>query len=789
MTAFGPAYAQDHYGAAVAVDGDRVLVLKPSPGHGPPSIQVLSRGEVGDWEVIQEIDPVQIAGSGSALSGSMSLAGGTLLVAGGDPDGRVGAVVLARNEEAAWASGSRIELAGGEVDDDAPVDLMSVFRILQPPARRVATDGRAAVIAVVGGAPVPGAPASPGAVWVVESRNQAGWSDRVPLAAEGVAAADRFGAAVAIAGSTAFVGAPRRGSGVIHVFERDGEDGWRHAGTIDVAGLAESAGFGEAIAATESRIAVGAPGGGDSEGFVVIHERTDDGGWRETGRLSAPNGSMGDGFGTAVAISGDEMWIGAPGADEGRGRIYRTSLSDPDTQVVEIATPADAGPGFGLGRAVALGESAAVVGAPGADGTAGRALAFRRAGSEWTEGVWLTALAELDPVVGEEVRCSDSGAASGFACRDVDLLAFLPVSSIGGGRDERVSDLWGWTDPETRREYALVGRTGGAAFVDVSDPSTPRYLGFMPANRSGARDLKVYRDHLFMTGDGAGEHGLLVFDLGRLRDAGTVPGVFEPDARYDGIQSAHNLIIDTESGFAFAVGATGGAQTCGGGLHMVDIREPLAPVFAGCYVDRATGLIWQGRTHDAQCTVYMGPDAEHHGKQICLASNETALRIVDVTDKETPIEISMASYPGVAYAHQGWLTEDQRYFYLDDELDELVGRTERTRTLVWDLSDLDDPVVASSFEGPDGATDHNLYVKGDRMYQANYQAGMRVVDISDPEAPVEVGFFDTTPYGLNPAGFQGAWTAFPFFESGSVLVSSMYEGLFILRPRRRELVP
>jgi len=126
---------------------------------------------------------------------------------------------------------------------------------------------------------------------------------------------------------------------------------------------------------------------------------------------------------------------------------------------------------------------------------------------------------------------------------------------------------------------------------------------------------------------------------------------------------------------------------------------------------------------------------------------------------------------------------------LDDELDELVGQADRTRTLVLDVTDLDDPLVIGQYFGPDGATDHNLYVKGDRMYQANYQAGLRVIDISDRENPVEIGFFDTTPYDGNPPGFNGAWTAYPFFESGTVIVSSMNEGLFLLAPRQRELVP
>jgi choice-of-anchor B domain-containing protein len=430
----------------------------------------------------------------------------------------------------------------------------------------------------------------------------------------------------------------------------------------------------------------------------------------------------------------------------------------------------------------------AVIGAPNADGNAGRVAVFGRSDGGWAQVTWLDDGLRFDLIAGAETPC-DGGRAAQFTCDNVDLLAYLPVGAFGGEAGEGVSDLWGWTDPVTGHEYALIGRTGGAAFIDITDPVAPVYVGTVPANNSGARDLKVYRDHLFFTGDGAGDHGLVVFDLTRLREVTQPPVEFEPDARYTEIASAHNLIIDTESGYAYPVGASGGGETCGGGLHMVDIRDPVNPTFAGCYTD-TEGLIWAGRTHDGQCVVYRGPDEDYQGRQICFASNETALRIVDVTDKENPVPLAAVSYPGRAYIHQGWLTEDQQYFYLDDELDELMGQTDRTRTLILDVADLDDPVVVGQYSGSTAATDHNLYIKGDRMYQANYRAGLQVIDISDRENPVQVGHFDTTPYDDgNPPGFSGAWTAYPFFESGVVVVSSWWEGLFIVKPRPEELVP
>ena len=221
---------------------------------------------------------------------------------------------------------------------------------------------------------------------------------------------------------------------------------------------------------------------------------------------------------------------------------------------------------------------------------------------------------------------------------------------------------------------------------------------------------------------------------------------------------------------------------------MIDIREPLNPTFAGCYTD-TEGLVYAGRTHDAQCVRYRGPDENYTDRHMCFASNETALRIVDVTDRENPEPVSAASYPGRSYVHQGWLTEDQRYYYMNDELDEIIGNAEGTRTLVWDVAELDDPVLVAEYVGPTRATDHNLYIKGDLMYQANYLAGLRVIDISDRENPVEIGHFDTTPFEGNPPGFLGgAFSVFPYFESGNVIVSSSAEGLFVLKPRQ-DLVP
>ena len=151
----------------------------------------------------------------------------------------------------------------------------------------------------------------------------------------------------------------------------------------------------------------------------------------------------------------------------------------------------------------------------------------------------------------------------------------------------------------------------------------------------------------------------------------------------------------------------------------------------------------------------------------------------DVTDKDNPVSLSAAVYPNAAYTHQGWLTEDHRYFYMNDEGDEPRGLVAGTRTLVWDLADLDDPVLVKEYIAETTTTDHNLYIRGNLMYQSNYGSGLRILDITDPEDPVEVGYFDTAPHDAG----GGSWSNFPYFKSGIIVVTSTGEGLFVLRQR------
>lgn len=388
--------------------------------------------------------------------------------------------------------------------------------------------------------------------------------------------------------------------------------------------------------------------------------------------------------------------------------------------------------------------------------------------------------------------CSDGVTENEYPCKNVELVGYVSPDDLMGSLlnplDENsviLNDIWGWTDSQTNKEYALVGLNDGVTFVDISQPSEPVVLGKMPkteaANPSTWRDIKVYENHAYVVADDAGPHGMQVFDLKNLRDASGSSQTFEPTTTYNEIYSAHNVVINSETGYAYVVGSNRGGQTCGSGLHMVNIQDPANPTFEGCFADPSTGRSSTGYTHDAQCVTYHGPDSEHEGEEICFGSNETAISIANVSDKQNPQALSTASYPGYGYVHQGWLTEDQRYFLQDDELDENSGG--KTTTYIWDLQDLDNPEMIGMYEGENSAIDHNQYIKGNYVYQSNYTIGLRILSLQNVASGnlEEVAYFDTFPEH-NSTVFNGSWSNYPFFESGLIIASDISNGLFILQP-------
>ena len=370
-----------------------------------------------------------------------------------------------------------------------------------------------------------------------------------------------------------------------------------------------------------------------------------------------------------------------------------------------------------------------------------------------------------------------NGMAGAFPCKRVDLESFLPLASLGGGTG---NDIWGWTDPRTGREYALMGTSNGTSFVDVTNAEKPRVVGQMPTQSALLlplwRDIKVYNNHAYVVSE-HDNHGMQVFDLRRLRNADVAdaaPRVFRPDEVYNKFSSAHNVMINRDTGFAYAVGT----DTCRGGLHMVDINKPKNPSFAGCYSQ-------DGYTHDVQCVTYHGPDDRFQGREICFASNEDTVTIVDVTNKQNPRMLSRTGYEEAAYTHQGSLTPNHRFFLFGDELDESGNTVEKTTTYIMNSGSLTDPARPIPFAHRTPSIDHNLYIDENHVYESNYTAGLRILEHDQRSLRNgqlnEVAFFDVFP-ASDVDEFAGTWSNYEF-KSGTVVVSTLESGLFVLNPQ------
>ncbi len=391
-----------------------------------------------------------------------------------------------------------------------------------------------------------------------------------------------------------------------------------------------------------------------------------------------------------------------------------------------------------------------------------------------------------------QTPCS-GGMAGSYPCNGITLQGFISSSAMGSAEAQ---DSWGWTDPLTNKEYAVVALDDGTAFVDISTPTAPVYLGRMNSYTSSSlwRDVKVYLNHAFVVSDANGNHGMQVFDLTRLRGlTGSPAQTFGHDARITWGTSgsnrgrAHNIVINEDTGYAFV---TGVSPYISGGIVIIKLDnnndgDPTDPVIESTY---SSG----GYCHDAQVVIYNGPDTEHHGKEILIGSFSGSdwVRVLDVTNKSSITQLSSIAYTDKYYTHQGWFTEDQRFFIVGDELDE-QNRGFNTRTLVYDMTDLDNPVLHYTYYGPTSAIDHNGYVRGNRFYLANYSAGMRILKIDGlydgTPSMTEVNYFDTFP-SSNSAGFDATWNVYPFFESGNLIATGFGDenisgdgGLFILK--------
>lgn len=334
--------------------------------------------------------------------------------------------------------------------------------------------------------------------------------------------------------------------------------------------------------------------------------------------------------------------------------------------------------------------------------------------------------------------------------KQFDLATF---SSANG------NSCWGYTSP-SGREYALMGLSNKIAFVEVTDPANAVWFASIPHTDNLWGDVKVYGNYAYAVTET--NTGIQVMDLSNIdnHQVTLVRTITSPGR-------THTLAVDPVSGFLYTCGSNLGTGT----TMCFSLANPSNPVRVG------PSSMTTNYQHEAHVVTYTsGPYA---GKQIFFGfSTSRGVQIFDMTNKNTPILMSTATYPNIGYCHQGWLSDDKRYLYLNDEFDE-DNLNVPSRSIVIDVSNLSSPQFVGTFTSGSMAIDHNEYQQDGFIFQTNYTSGLQIFDMSNnPLLPNRTGFFDTYPGG-DPVIYEGTWSNYPFFPSGTVIASDINRGLFI----------
>jgi len=314
------------------------------------------------------------------------------------------------------------------------------------------------------------------------------------------------------------------------------------------------------------------------------------------------------------------------------------------------------------------------------------------------------------------------------------------------------SAVWGYKAPDGR-EYAILGCNDGTQFVDITDVTNIHEVGFVPSTAPGDfynlwREMKVYSHYAYIVSE-VNNSGFQIVDLQYLPDSIHYVKKFLPA----GYSRTHSI---SQSGpYLYANGAS-----IGQGITVFDLTvDPETPVMRGSFNNEYV--------HDCRVvndTIYAANI--YSGKvSIINAVNKNSLSLVT----------SFQNLPG-AGPHNIAVTEDRKYLLVTDE----IG-TAPFRLKIWNIEDMNNITFLSSWmpTGIPGTIVHNVETYGNYALIGHYEAGVRLVDISDPYAPNEVAWYDTYP-GSNDQDYNGCWGAY-MFPTGKIIASDRSTGLYVLR--------
>ena len=349
---------------------------------------------------------------------------------------------------------------------------------------------------------------------------------------------------------------------------------------------------------------------------------------------------------------------------------------------------------------------------------------------------------------------------------NINLLAHLDPEKDATGNDGRkYSGCWGWVQPSTQKEYALVGTSNHTYFIDVSNPSAPVIRDSVKGKHPGCtwREIKTYQNYCYIVSDDATPNTFQIVDMQYLPDS--VHVVYEGTSYFE---RCHTLFVDKDKLYCGGPTLLGGSNS--ENMHVYSLATPSVPVLVRKLFQDVPSITYVHDMYVRNDTVY-------------ASCGPQGIQIIHLTASNTfSLLASYTGYQYNGYNHSSWLTENRKTMVFADEVP--AGLPAKSI----DVSNLNNIVSLDVFKSHTGATAHNPYIIGNNWcWMSTYQDGLYLYDISNPSIISVYGFFDTSPlYGVNDnfstSAYRGNWGAYPFLPSKIVIALDMQNGIFILDP-------
>jgi len=360
-----------------------------------------------------------------------------------------------------------------------------------------------------------------------------------------------------------------------------------------------------------------------------------------------------------------------------------------------------------------------------------------------------------------------------YPSQNISLLSKIDpektfAQNWGASGTEKYAGCYGWYQQSKNKEYAIIGSSSGAYFVDVTVPVSPIVIDSVKVNNSAIhREIKTYSHYAYITTDEPGGRTCVV-DLQFLPDS-----IHEiPQNIHNLPPKAHTLFIDNDKLYLATVTLMDASSNLSmESLVAYSLANPETPVeLRRLTQDYSTVTAGGCFAHD----IWVNNDT------VFASCSNDGLRIYKLTQQNTFSLLALYSgYQYAGYNHSSSLSADKKHLVFCDEVP--TGLPAK----IIDVSDLSNIQSLSTFNSHTHATPHNPYIVGNKWcFIASYEDGLYLYDISNPNNVSIYGYFDTHPqHGFNdnyPKGYAGNWGAYPYLPSKIILALDMQNGLFIL---------